>query len=94
MNTRKMFARTVAGAAMAVMASTASAEWNDAHWFIGQGHKGDSVVEIVNMNKLSCRMYAFDRSSIRIPSSLCSQTVGIRFPRMPARMPPAALPIR
>ena len=58
-----LFARAVAGAAMAVMASTAFAEWNDAHWDIRQGHKGDSVVEIVNMNKLSFRIYAFDRSS-------------------------------
>ena len=59
----KQFARIGAGMAMAVMASTAFAEWNDAHWDIWQGHKGDSVVEIVNMNKLSFRIYAFDRSS-------------------------------
>ena len=61
MNTRMMIAAIAAAAA--VMASTAFAEWNDAHWFIGQGRKGDSVVEIVNMNKMSCRIYAFDRSS-------------------------------
>ena len=66
MNKRMMFARAVAGAVMAVMAvmaSTAFAEWNDADWFVREGHKGDSVVEILNMNKLSCRIYAFDRSS-------------------------------
>lgn len=66
MNTRMMFARAVAGAVMAVMtvlASTAFAEWNDAHWFIREGHKGDAVVEILNMNKMSYRVYAFDRSS-------------------------------
>ncbi len=63
MNTWMIFARAVVGAVMAVMASTAFAEWNDAHWFIREGHKGDSVVEILNMNKLSYRVYAFDRSS-------------------------------
>lgn len=63
MNTRKMVARGVAGAAMAVMASTAFAEWNDAHWYVQQGGGTNSVVEIENMNKLSYRMYAFDRSS-------------------------------
>ena len=66
MNSRMMFARAVAGAVMAVMtvlASTAFAEWNDADWFVREGHKGDAVVEIVNTNKLSFRIYAFDRSS-------------------------------
>ena len=63
MNTRNTFARAVAGAAMAVMASTAFAEWNDADWYVRQGGGTNSVVEIVNMNKLSFRIYAFDRSS-------------------------------
>ncbi|MBQ3747662.1 MAG: hypothetical protein II863_09685 [Kiritimatiellae bacterium] len=63
MNTWMIFARAVVGAVMAVMASTAFAEWNDAHWHIREGHKGDSVVEILNMNKMSYRVYAFDRSS-------------------------------
>lgn len=63
MNTRRMFARAVVGIVMAVMASTAFAEWNDADWFVREGHKGDAVVEIVNTNKLSFRIYAFDRSS-------------------------------
>lgn len=63
MNTWMIFARAVVGAVMAVMASTAFAEWNDAGWFVREGHKGDSVVEILNMNKMSYRVYAFDRSS-------------------------------
>ena len=63
MNARKMIARVVAGMAMAVMASTAFAEWNDADWYVRQGGGTNSVVEIVNMNKLSFRIYAFDRSS-------------------------------
>ena len=63
MNARKMFARTVAGAAMAVMASTALAEWNDADWHVRQGGGTNPVVEIVNMNKMSCRMYAFNSLS-------------------------------
>ncbi|MDO4858202.1 MAG: hypothetical protein Q4A17_09685 [Thermoguttaceae bacterium] len=63
MNTRRMFARAVVGIVMAVMASTAFAEWNDAHWHVREGHKGDAVVEIVNTNKLSFRIYAFDRLS-------------------------------
>lgn len=66
MNSRMIFAQAVAGAVLAVMtvlASTAFAEWNDAGWFVREGHKGDAVVEIVNTNKLSFRIYAFDRSS-------------------------------
>ena len=63
MTTRTMFARAVAGAAMAVMSSTAFADWNDADWHVQQGGGTNSVVKIVNMNKMSCRMYAFDRSS-------------------------------
>lgn len=66
MNRRMMFAWAVARAVMvmmAMLASTAFAEWNDAHWFVREGHKGDPVVEILNMNKLSYRVYAFDRSS-------------------------------
>ena len=59
----KLFARAVAGATMAVMASTAFADWNDADWYVQQGGGTNSVVEIVNMNKMSCRMYAFNRSS-------------------------------
>ena len=53
----------IIGAAMAVMPSTAFAEWNDAHWYVQQGGGTNSVVKIVNMNKMSCRMYAFNRAS-------------------------------
>jgi len=59
----KPFARIILVSSLALAAAGAYADWSDAGWYVSTYGAEKNVFEVVNMNKMSCRIYAFNRST-------------------------------
>ena len=59
----KPFARMILVSSLALAEAGAFADWSDADWYVSTYGAEKNVFEVVNVNKMSFRVYAFNRST-------------------------------
>ena len=59
----KQLTRIILVSSLALAATGAFADWSDADWYVSTYGAEKNVFEVVNVNKMSFRVYAFNRST-------------------------------
>jgi len=59
----KLFARIILVSSLVLAVAGAYADWSDAGWFVSTYGAEKNVFKVVNTNKMSFRVYAFNRST-------------------------------
>ena len=59
----KLFARIILVSSLVLAVAGANADWSDAGWHVSTFGAESNVFSVVNVNKMSFRVYAFNRST-------------------------------